>query len=647
MQRVLHHCVLHHAACVALLVRRCDLAAAVVDEGEGEQREGEEHHEEAHQVPQAVPLVQVIQVELLQHGDAVLAHGRHVALPLPLVHHERTPRVLHQVDVRVPLPVHRGVGGADQEPGEEQQGHHVGGQQGVGRLHVGGQGGDEVGQHHAVAQREVVHEPEHEEGALEVHGVEHDAGDDEGHEGEQHHLVEHLGQQVRDGLVQPVRPLAHVQRPLHDDLRHVGRGAKRRQRGPHEEHCADVDHVLGRRLVADAPVQREDEDGQKHLVAQTRTQELAVGVVLAGAVLDHDPEGPPAGRGGGVGGRQLPRRLLIRLHLARPRHRHQHRVALLLEAGQHVHLVVRLGVTPAVASGEHVDEPLDVAVAVALGLDARQRGLRVRHERRAVGAEVHLHAAAQDHGVVEQAEGVRRGGVDGGDDGGVVGHQALHHAHHLVRCERVQPAGGLVQEQHGRVGDERDGDVGALLLPAADALDHLAAHHDVPRLPQPQLLDQLVHLLLLVREELLPGALELRRVQQHLTHREGGDQGVELFDVAGVAAHELGVGHHAAEQQRAGGGAHALAAREHVQKGGLAGARGPQQRRHLARVEHRAHLVQQPRLNLGILEAGHAVRQVLGGDAHARRVHVQVAERCDLNHTAAARGSPPCFLNVS
>ena len=54
------------------------------------------------------------------------------------------------------------------------------------------------------------------------------------------------------------------------------------------------------------PVQGEDEDGEEHLVAQSRSQEFTVGVILTGAVLDHDTEGPPARGGGGAGGGQLP-----------------------------------------------------------------------------------------------------------------------------------------------------------------------------------------------------------------------------------------------------------------------------------------------------------------------------------------------------
>ena len=76
--------------------------------------------------------------------------------------------------------------------------------------------------------------------------------------------------------------------PLHDNLGHVRRRAERRQRGPHEEHGGDVDDVVGLELVADAPVQGEDEDGEEHLVAQSRSQEFTVGVILTGAVLDRD-----------------------------------------------------------------------------------------------------------------------------------------------------------------------------------------------------------------------------------------------------------------------------------------------------------------------------------------------------------------------
>ena len=53
-------------------------------------------------------------------------------------------------------------------------------------------------------------------------------------------------------------------------------------------------------------LQGEDEDGEEHLIAQSRSQEFTVGVIFTGAILDHDPESPPAGDGGGAGGGQLP-----------------------------------------------------------------------------------------------------------------------------------------------------------------------------------------------------------------------------------------------------------------------------------------------------------------------------------------------------
>ena len=105
-----------------------------------------------------------------------------------------------------------------------------------------------------VAQGEVIDEPEEQERTRQLHGVKHHGGDDERHHGEHEHLVEHLGANVRQRLVQPVGSLAHEQGPLHDNLGHVRRRAERGQRGPHEEHGGDVDDVIGLELVADAPV---------------------------------------------------------------------------------------------------------------------------------------------------------------------------------------------------------------------------------------------------------------------------------------------------------------------------------------------------------------------------------------------------------
>ena len=65
-------------------------------------------------------------------------------------------------------------------------------------------------------------QPEEAEAALEADGPEGGGGDADGHDARQHQLVQHLGQQVGDGQVQPVRALAHVQLPLQHDRRHCG-----------------------------------------------------------------------------------------------------------------------------------------------------------------------------------------------------------------------------------------------------------------------------------------------------------------------------------------------------------------------------------------------------------------------------------------
>mmetsp|Transcript_43513 Transcript_43513/g.70032 ORF Transcript_43513/g.70032 Transcript_43513/m.70032 type:complete len:437 (-) Transcript_43513:982-2292(-) len=363
---------------------------AVVDLGQREQGEEEEHNEEQHERSELAPLVAPLEVILFQKRLA-LQEDRVVVLPL--VDHQRSPCVLHQVHVGVPLPVHWGVCWANQKAGEEQQGDDIRGQDGVGRLHVGRQGGDEVREDDAVAEGEVVHQPEQEEGARELDGIEHHGGDDQGDAREHQHFIEHLANNVRHRVVQPVCALAHEQRSLHHDLRHVRRRTERRQGGPHEQHGGNVDHVVGGVVVTDAPVQSEDEDREEHLVAKTRAQELPVGVVLPGAVLHHNPEGPPAGGGGGAGGGQLSLSLNRRFN-PHGFHLGQQAVALPLERRRLVYLCELPRVAPPIRGSEDVDEPLDIAVPRILGRDAREPALRVPHQCPRVRPEVHLHARA-------------------------------------------------------------------------------------------------------------------------------------------------------------------------------------------------------------------------------------------------------------
>ena len=279
-------------------------------------------------------------------------------------------------------------------------------------------------------------------------------------------------------------------------------------------------------------------------------------------------------------------------------------------------------------------------MAVTFLLDAGQGVEGVVHEFLTVRPEVHLLAAAQNHRGVEQGERVCGGGVDRRDDGDVVGVQSLDHGHDLVGGEGVQAARGLVQEENGRVGDERDGDVQALGLAAGDALDHLGADEDVPRGGESELFEELLARGFFGLGALLERPLELGGVHEHLVHGQRGDQGVELLDVAGVPAEKARGRSLAAEVDDAVDLADSLAAGDEVEERRLAGARRAEQRGHLARVEHAGDVVEEHRGLLLIAEALHSVGQISNGDANPFGVQEgQVGERAGNAHGIGGRGS--------
>ena len=66
-----------------------------------------------------------------------------------------------------------------------------------------------------------------------------------------------------------------------------------------------------------------------------------------------------------------------------------------------------------------------------------------------------------------------------------------HDHANVVGHRRVEPRGGLVEEEDGRARDERESDVHTLLLPARDARDQLAADDGLAALLEPKLADHL------------------------------------------------------------------------------------------------------------------------------------------------------------
>jgi len=222
-----------------------------------------------------------------------------------------------------------------------------------------------------------------------------------------------------------------------------------------------------------------------------------------------------------------------------------------------------------------------------------------------------------------------------------------------------------VEEEDARIGDERDADVGALGLAAADALGERVANLDVAAGRERQRIQQLLNSSPLVVQRLAHGPLQLRRVQQHLLHRQHRQQRVELLHIAGVAAQEGAAGLGAAKQQRAGRLARRLAPRQHVQKRRLAAAagahlrgrddtragqhaqtgcdvqsRGTHQRRHLARLKDAADVAQQERNLLGVLVAGHRVAQVLL--ERVRRVRASRGARATRRSQSTVRLAGAC-----
>ena len=175
-----------------------------------------------------------------------------------------------------------------------------------------------------------------------------------------------------------------------------------------------------------------------------------------------------------------------------------------------------------------------VVVSVQLAhqrVDQKVGRVEVHRARRAQSAKVAQrvlggpkvgHAAlVQQAEVVEEREDLGGGLVDGRDDGAARARERMRQRRHdLRRRVRVEAGGGLVDEEHRRVGDELGADVDALALAARDAARRRRlADHRVGRALEVQRLDHRRHQLVARGGR---GGLrqpQRRRERQHLAHR--------------------------------------------------------------------------------------------------------------------------------
>ena len=94
----------------------------MVDLGYGGERHQEKHKEKHQQVTQVRPLVHTLEVVRVEQR---LPTRPHRVVILPLINHQRTERITHQVDVIVPAPIRGNIVTPDEPAGEEQQSDHV------------------------------------------------------------------------------------------------------------------------------------------------------------------------------------------------------------------------------------------------------------------------------------------------------------------------------------------------------------------------------------------------------------------------------------------------------------------------------------------------------------------------------------------
>jgi hypothetical protein len=141
-------------------------------------------------------------------------------------------------------------------------------------------------------------------------------------------------------------------------------------------------------------------------------------------------------------------------------------------------------------------------------------------------------AVGEEAEAAEEPEHLGAGLVHGGDDGHAL--PARHPSDasdDVVRGGAVEAAGGLVEEQQGRAGEDLHAHADPAPLPAADALVHPPADARVRRARQPHLPQRLLRALPLRRRGHGAGELQLRGVVHRLAHRQSRHQHVVLRHV--------------------------------------------------------------------------------------------------------------------
>ena len=200
-------------------------------------------------------------------------------------------------------------------------------------------------------------------------------------------------------------------------------------------------------------------------------------------------------------------------------------------------------------------------------------------------------------------------GADAGAHRASLRSEERHDDADLVGHGRVEPRGGLVEEEDGRARDEREPDVHTLLLPARDALDQLAADDGLAALLEPKLADHLLAALELLRAR-QRGELQLGRVHEHLLDSQDLHQVIELLDVAAEVLDVLLLARRAGEADLALDGTGVFAAGQHIHQAGLPAAACSKQGRKAAWLEAATDAVQN-HLRALLLAKVDTVREVL------------------------------------
>mmetsp|Transcript_6253 Transcript_6253/g.21978 ORF Transcript_6253/g.21978 Transcript_6253/m.21978 type:complete len:284 (-) Transcript_6253:40-891(-) len=210
------------------------------------------------------------------------------------------------------------------------------------------------------------------------------------------------------------------------------------------------------------------------------------------------------------------------------------------------------------------------------------------------GAAPHDGPAREQQHVVEEAHDLRRRLVDAHH------HDAAGARHGVQQHDEpggevgVQPGGGLVEEQHARVRHQLHGDAEPAPLATRDASARHAAHERARHAGEPELVDHVLHARHAPPARRVPGHAQPAGVHHGLAHREVRQEEVVLGHVGDPPAVEASAGlpvqQHAATH---GGTGPDGVAREHVEEGRLAGARGPQDGAQLVAHYRAAHGVEQ------------------------------------------------------